>query len=161
MEAGGGRHDQGLVPVLPHVVAVLVGAIDSAAGVSKFARDVRMDVQALVPVRTLREELAFLSGVVVLTLLVGEVAFGPVLAPDLTLKVHLFARLFAQRAWVAQHVRLLFLVLVARRGRDTLLNRAESLKSLLAEFVCLLLCHVLGLLDKRVVKEVGVLRGLV
>ena len=72
-------HHQHTLPA----ATVFVCAIHACARVTELARDVRMDVQALVPVGALGEEFALLSWVVVLALLGREVALGPVFTADL------------------------------------------------------------------------------
>jgi hypothetical protein len=71
---------------------MLVGAVDTSAGISKLAGNLRVNVQTLISVGALGEELALLRGVVIFTLLSREVALGPVLASDLALGTALVKR---------------------------------------------------------------------
>ena len=120
---------------------MLVGAIHASAGISELTGDLGMDIEALVTVGAFREELALLSGMVVLTLLIAEVAFGPMFASNLLCLTRRFCRLKLRN----NRIRLLlyvFLISICDRGWIGL-NRAESLESLTANFLGLFLAHIL------------------
>ena len=64
---------------------VRVGTVHPRACITKLARNLRMNVETLVAIRALGEVLALLSRMVILTLISGKVAFGPMLTSDLAL----------------------------------------------------------------------------
>ena len=121
---------------------VLIGTVMSRATLAKFTFDIRMDVHALVPVLTFREEVALHCRVEVGAIVIREVALGPMLALDL---------LFIIQVLMLEGGRLLGLERFSCRLLRLHFDWAEACQPLLLLFICSV--QVIGLYQV----ELGVL----